>query len=275
MVLYQFDNAAQFLPAMEWCTNEIIDNVRIHSAASTPGMVCAQYYPNLNRLDIAVVDMGIGIKESLSESYDCSNDSEAITTALQRGVTRNKEVGQGNGLAGSQEILRLNGGSFTIWSGQALYRLHNSEQIGKFAEIPRVAGTGVFLQLDTQHNVNLRDTFIGNSDWSYINTECERIYKAGGLRIESECIHTRGRPTAQPLRRKIEALITESEEAIMVDFSNVSQASSSFLDELLGKLAFSLGEEQFHQKLRIVNASDHIINMANVVIHQRLSRGVK
>ncbi|MBN1875855.1 MAG: STAS-like domain-containing protein [Anaerolineae bacterium] len=146
--------------------------------------------------------------------------------------------------------------------------------IGKFFEIPRVAGTGIFLQLDTQHNVSLGDTFIGNSDWPYINTECERIYAVGGLRIESECIHTRGRPTAQPLRRKMEALITESEEPIMVDFSNVSQASSSFLDELLGKLALSLGEKQFHQKLRIVNASDHIMNMANVVIHQRLSRGI-
>ena len=53
LVLQQFENARDFLPAMEWCVNEVIDNVRLHAEAGSPGAVCAQFYPKQHRLDVA------------------------------------------------------------------------------------------------------------------------------------------------------------------------------------------------------------------------------
>jgi hypothetical protein len=35
LVLAQFDNAREFLPAMEWAVYEIIDNVRLHSSSES------------------------------------------------------------------------------------------------------------------------------------------------------------------------------------------------------------------------------------------------
>ena len=123
IVLQQFDGVGAFLDAFEWSVNEIVDNVFIHAQSSTPGVVCAQLYPTKKRLDIAVCDSGVGIKETLSQSQDLKSHSEALEKALQRGVTRDVAVGQGNGMAGSMTILKKNGGKLLVWSGDALFRM--------------------------------------------------------------------------------------------------------------------------------------------------------
>ena len=53
-------------------------------------------------------------------------------------------------------------------------------------------------------------------------------------------------------------------------FDGVSSPSSSFLDELLGRLAEKLGEEAFRRKFQIVNMTDRVRRMSDVVIGQRL-----
>jgi hypothetical protein len=101
-----------------------------------------------------------------------------------------------------------------------------------------------------------------------------RMEASGGFLIASECRHTAGRETAAPFRRKIESLIADAEEPIVLNFDGVTSSSSSFLDELLGRLAEKLGEEAFRHKIQIVNMTDRIRRMADVVIGQRLGRRV-
>lgn len=269
LVLHQFDNAADFLPAMEWSVYEIVDNVRLHAQASVPGVVIAQYFPQRQRLDIAICDTGRGIMASLSEGDELWSHGDAVTTALQRGVTRDPEVGQGNGLAGSLQILRLNGGEFRLWTGDVDYCLKEGEENG-FSELPEAPGTGVLLSLDTARPVRLEDTFMGDAGWSYITAEAERVQEAGGLRIIDSCVHTGGRETALPLRRKIEAMLPETDRPLILDFDGVRTASSSFLDELLGRLAAHIGAEQLRAQIRIVNAREAIRALSDVVIAQRL-----
>jgi hypothetical protein len=55
-----------------------------------------------------------------------------------------------------------------------------------------------------------------------------------------------------------------------LDFGGVEAASSSFLDELLGRLFDEMGEEAFTQKVRLINMPDDMVDMANVVIGQRV-----
>ena len=269
LVLRQFDNARDFLPAMEWAVYEIIDNIRLHSETPVPGVITAQYYPQRHRLDIAIVDAGRGIMASLGESWQLRSHGDAITTAIQRGVTRNPDIGQGNGMAGTCEIVRMNGGELHVWTGDADFMIRGRRDRG-FSQMPTVPGTGVFMRLDTRHSVSLGDTFISEPGWSYINYEAERLSDEGGIRVADECVHTGGREPATALRRKIEALIHELEEPLVLDFGGIDFATSSFFDELLGRLALGIGIDDFHEKIRIVNLSPELRAMANVAIGQRL-----
>ncbi len=89
------------------------------------------------------------------------------------------------------------------------------------------------------------------------------------------CSTTGTRPPAERLRRKILALLPEMEEPLVVDFGGVERASSSFLDELLGRLADHLGPEDFARRLEVKGMNQALRSMANVVIRQRLEGAPK
>ena len=139
LILHQFDDARAFLPAVEWAVYEIVDNILLHSETSVAGVVCAQYFPNKHKLEIAVCDWGRGVKASLGEVLEpWAGHGEAIKKAVQRGVTRDPAIGQGNGLAGSLEIAKLNGGLFGMRSGDITFRVVNGQERGfrEIAEFP-------------------------------------------------------------------------------------------------------------------------------------------
>ena len=270
LVLHQFENAREFIPAFEWAVYEVIDNIILHSETPVPGVVCAQYYPKTNIIDVAVCDMGRGIKASLSESYKFKDHKTAILKALERGVTRSLGAGQGNGLAGTFEIVKLNEGSFRIWSGNASFKLSPGEAEGQFEDLPSgIPGTGVNLRLKTDNPVPMNKTFMGKNSWSYIDKESERVCEKG-VKVLEECSYTGGRRPARYMRIKIENILPDMENGLQIDFSGVKSCSSSFLDELLGRLIADIGTASFNSKIKLVNATDEILDMANVVIHQRL-----
>jgi hypothetical protein len=266
LVLRNLDNAEAFLPALEWCVYEVLDNVRLHANVQVPGVVCAQVFPQLRRLDVAICDVGQGIRRSLSESHQIDTDEQALRMALQRGVTRNPQVGQGNGLAGSLEISRLNGGDFDLWSGNALYDLATDQ----VHPLPTVPGTGVLFSLDIDRPIRLEQTFIGDSGWSYLDVIATEADQDGRIVVRDECLNTGTRESAAALRRKISALLPRADGSLTLDFSAVERSSSSFLDELLGRLANELGPDAFWERIKLVNMAGQIADMANVVIHQRL-----
>jgi len=260
------------LPAVEWAVYEIIDNILRHADTKIPGAVCAQMYPNNNMLKIAICDVGRGILKSITESHSVFNHSEAISLAIERGITRNKDVGQGNGLAGSVEILKVNGGEFKLMSGDI--ELISKETLN-YISLPHFEGTIVQLSLMTDNSVELRDTEIagtGSSDsWNYLHFEIERLENAGGINIKDECVHVGGRGPAKLLRRKVLSLIPHQTETLILDFSGIEIASSSFMDELLGRLILEIGLEKFEDQFRLVNVNEIVSKIANVVIEQRLS----
>ena len=42
LVISLFEDAHKFLPALEWCVNEVTDNIIMHSESLTAGVLCAQ-----------------------------------------------------------------------------------------------------------------------------------------------------------------------------------------------------------------------------------------
>jgi anti-sigma regulatory factor (Ser/Thr protein kinase) len=265
-------NARAFVPAMEWTVNEIIDNIMVHSATVLPGLVSAQYYPEQRRMRIGITDAGLGIRATLAERYPFMKDFEAIDKAIERGVTRNLEVGQGNGLAGTVEIASLNRGDLAILSGNGFFRA-NSSSTNRGRSNINIQGTVVSLNLDTDRPVDLMQTFMAESamGWSYFDAEAQRLVEGDGLLIRDEVVHTRGRGPAKALRNKICCLL-ESLEAgrkLRLDFAGVDSASSSFLDELLARLVIDLTQPVFREKIEVVNLSPTVRALAKAVTVQR------
>lgn len=270
LVLRQFENARDFIPALEWVIYETVDNIRLHADTAVPGAVCAQYFPAPQRLDVAICDLGQGISGSLEHHLDpWEGPGDAIKMALQRGVTRDQEIGQGNGLPGAVEIAEENEGEFRIWTDEVVYEIEDGEEQG-FQQRPAVDGTGVVVRFDTTNPVRLSDTFMGRPTWTYIDSEVQRLSKEGSLKVAEDCLNTGTREPAKRLRRKVQSLLPDMDGPLALDFDGVDSATSSFLDELLGRLFDELGQETFNQKIRLVNMPDDMVDMANVVIGQRV-----
>lgn len=278
LMLRRYDGARGFVPAVEWMTYEIVDNIVLHAQAASPGIVCAQYYEAGGRLEIAVVDLGRGVRASLSETRAVADDAAALGLAVTRGVTRSSLVGQGNGLAGTLEIAKANGGTMNLCSGEAM--LQQIAGCQRFITTPPMPGTAIVLDLDTRRPVELTQTEVAGSgswqDWNYLIAEGERLAERGGLRVLDECAHVAGRPPALALRRKIEALLPDLEQPMVLDFDGIRMASSSFLDELLGRLVEAHGPEVLGARIQLKNVEPLIQRLAENVISQRLAgSGVK
>jgi anti-anti-sigma regulatory factor len=78
------------------------------------------------------------------------------------------------------------------------------------------------------------------------------------------------RGPAQRLRERVLLRLAQQTAPVRIDFEGVASASSSFLDELLGRLANQLGLTAFRQRIRVTGLSETLSRMANVVINQRL-----
>jgi len=278
IALAAVDNGAAFIPALEWLANEILGNILTHAASETPGVVCAQYRPKHQRFDIGICDMGRGLLGSLQPTFpEVRSYGLAIDKAIERGVTRDPAIGQGNGMAGSYEIVRLNGGTYQIWTGDVVYELNKGNRRPGFQAMPPVLGTGVMFSLDTSKPVDLASTWIASGldvESIFLNSQADAAADTG-LDVAAECLHTGGRLPAKLLRRKIQGLLPAMDgESLILEFSGVRSAASSFLDELLGRLADEdpRGQAIFDGPIRVQGMNPTVQAMANVVVAQRLEQ---
>jgi anti-sigma regulatory factor (Ser/Thr protein kinase) len=272
LVVRHAADSRSILPAIEWAVNEVTDNVELHASAATPGIFCARLYSGSNRLEVAIVDQGVGIRASLGSAIAAGSDGEAIARALQRGVTRDPLVGQGNGLPGTKEIIMENRGDLMLWSGAAMFRITGGQDRG-YVAVSGSAGTGIVLNFHIDRPIDLRRTFIAGMAFDYIERQADEA-AAHGLLVREQVSSTRARAPARLLRQKVLALLPDIEVPLVLDFVGIESAASSFLDELLGRLASGLGETRFRQQIQILNMTPLVGQIANVVIEQRL-RGLK
>ena len=119
--------------AIEWALNEIADNVLVHAESPVGGLVQVTTFNKKNQqVAFVVADAGLGIPTTMRTTHmELVADSDALFQAIREGVTRDKSVGQGNGLFGTLEICRVSGGTFSIGSGQGL--LYYNEDRGVHA----------------------------------------------------------------------------------------------------------------------------------------------
>ncbi len=105
--------------------SEVCQNIIEHS--ENTGFVGIQKYRfqkrEKNVVKIAVMDLGIGFRESLSERFSAANDLEAIEKALVHGFSRYRDEGRGHGLASVRRFIGQWNGKITIRSGTARFSI--------------------------------------------------------------------------------------------------------------------------------------------------------
>ncbi|MCE7998593.1 MAG: DUF4325 domain-containing protein [Rhodobiaceae bacterium] len=261
---------------IEWAINEITDNVINHAESSVGGFIQVTNHRQREQIEIVVCDGGIGIPESLSGSFPSMTDSERLYEAIKEGVTRDKSFGQGNGLYGSLTIAGKSGGELNIASGYA--SLKSSDRTGLTSEtqaIP-VNGTVVASRFGYGDKVDLSDALVISGRTfvpvDYIETHFESD-PDGNIQflIKNESEGFGSRAAGEPVRRKLGNVINaqEGDGVVILDFSDVPLVSSSYADEVVGKLFVELGPLEFMRRIKIQNVDPLVKGLVDKAVMQR------
>lgn len=290
--LRHFSRIASFkkgvFEALEWALNEVADNVLVHSGGATGWIQLAQQ-PKKHQIEIVVVDCGRGILDSLREGHpELKNDAAALEKAVEKGVTRNSNIGQGNGLAGTLRIAIAAGGFANLYSGQGLLRYFPKDTLNtlNFSGIPHrsasehlhietvsyVQGTIVSLTLPTNRDLDVAHALWGRSPTSvfenqYLSETGEQIT----YRVADEATGFGNRASAKPLRIAVENLISQfPDQKVSIDFTGVNIVSASFADEFVARLAKSIGVMTFFSRVNVNGMNDFVRRTMDAVMEQRL-----
>lgn len=262
------------LSGLEWCLNETMDNVLVHSEAPK-GFVMAQYHQTNKLFSVAIFDYGIGIYNSLKNSkYHPRTKADAITLALQERITRDESIGQGNGLWGLHQIIEENKGTLKITSHGAQYQMVfeengniKNEAFDKGNALlfdSNVGTTLIDFQVSTNNAIDIEKALHGHE---IIDLWEENLENDNGdylIDVSTLSQGTGTRPAAEELRNIILNLAINRKNRVVLDFSHVSTISSSYADELIGKMISKYGLLFFNKKIEIIN-----LNKTNSTILER------
>lgn len=271
LVLTASDIDRSVLKAMEWSLNEITDNVINHAGKSAYGFIQATWFKNQKSIEFVVADGGVGIAKSLGEH----DHKIALEKAVQEGVTRNKQTNQGNGLFGSYRIAANSHGNFNIFSGFATLVL---DQDGSFkiasSKVP-FKGTVVrwTMRTDASDVLNRALVFKGRPIDTALDY-MERIYESAGgsfsVSVKDKFSSLGSRSAGKAAYTYLKNILQNTDiSGLTVDFSGVSVISSSFADEVFGRLFVDLGPMVFMGRVRFLHANAEVLTIIDRAIVQR------
>lgn len=152
---------------LTYSVREMVRNVVEHSEANQFG-ICAQYWPTKNKVEVAILDRGIGLRRSLKNNphLDASDDKRAINYALMPAVSgkafkgaRTKQRGywanSGFGLYMTSRICR-NGGTFFVASGSTGMLLTKKTEAKRYFNCA-FGGTAIRMVVRTDQISDLKD----------------------------------------------------------------------------------------------------------------------
>lgn len=163
--------------ALTFSIREIMRNVYEHSKSKSIEY-CAQYWPSYNKVEIAIVDNGMGLRASLIDNphIEIESHCDGIQQALMPAISSKNYKGaiidkndpwhnSGFGLYMINRICRL-GGSFIICSGDHAIKLDDNGK--EHIDLPHICrGTAVRMVLNTSHLTALGDMLAKFRDEGY------------------------------------------------------------------------------------------------------------
>jgi hypothetical protein len=188
--------------------------------------------------NFCVCNAGIGIPHSLRSGHkDIISDQEALDKAIREGVTRDKRIGQGNGLYGSWRITQISGGSFEIHAGNACLvswpdAVHIRPEMIPFHRSLVIASISYRKALSLEEALK----FGGRSHDLVDHVQVAYEEDEEGLLVFPLACEAQGfgsRAAGMPVRQKLRNLIRIcGGRRIGIVFSDVPIISSSFADEV-------------------------------------------
>ena len=267
------DLSRDSLKALKWSLDEITDNVLQHAESKVGGFLQATTFTQSGCVEFVVADAGATIPRTL----EYQNHKQAIERAIQEGVTRNKKTNRGNGLFGAYQIATLSGGSFEIVSGKGLLTAFG-EAVRFGEEKIFFPGTVVASRIDcTQPDLLSRALrFEGkphDPGFDYI----EQVYEKDDgtdlvFQMSNEAASLGSREAAKSVAIKLQNLLKMNPSSrITVDFHDVHIVSSSFADEVFGKLFKEMGPLAFMSRVEFKNVDKTVRSLIDRSIKQRAS----
>lgn len=257
------------LRAVEWSLGEITDNVLSHAETTTGGFVQATVYES--RIEFVVADAGVGIPSTLS----IYNHERALRSAVTEGQTRDSSSNAGNGLFGSYQVASLSEGQFEIHSEHAhlYFDRHSGGPKTRNEPVP-YRGTSVRCAIGPTE-AQLLDRalrFEGRSHRPLFNYLERTFGTERGEMVYAVVEHAKqdlgSRNGGARVRRQLENLLRE-EDHVVLDFRGVSVISSSFADEVFGRLFVDLGPRAFMSRIVLRNVDPTIDGLIDRAIVQR------
>lgn len=269
--------------ALEWTVNEITDNVLNHAQAERGGLVQINTFTGQHKMKLVVSDGGRGIPAAMREAFPQLRDPEAITEAMKPGVTSPRDAGQGNGLAGSARIAEYAHGSFKILSGRAglyVYRDERGTYRVQKTQAPRghkFPGTTVMVELLTDVEFDIeealaldgrRSPMLDVVDLRYATDEGTLL-----VRVCDESLGVGTRHAGAELRRKCKNLLAaEPNKRLILDWEGIPLVSSSFADEVIGKLFVELGFTAFTSRVGHTGTEPLVASLLDRAVMQRVTQ---
>ncbi len=265
------------LAALEWSIQEITDNVLNHSDCNLGGILQVNTFELNRKVAVGVADSGRGILASLREGHpELHNDTDAVYKALETGVTRGSKHGQGNGMSGALRIAVRSGGHIEITSGRAQV-VCRPEESRPYPRGPQQSfvGTFVYFELALDSELELSEALAFDGAPHRPSDIVETLYETedGGaimLQLREEQVGFGSRMAGRQIRRKcLNLLNAEPTKPLLLDWDGVPVISSSFADELVGKLFATLGPLGFSARIRNVGMRRVVHGLIDKAIMQR------
>lgn len=156
--------SSDFFNSLSYSLRELIRNVFEHSGSDRM-LYCAQYWPAKQKVEVCILDRGVGIRQSLglNPNFRFRTDKEALEMSLWPGVSGKTHLpsasgewaNSGYGLYMTSRLSR-HGGNSAIASGDACIVLSKSMRKENFSTC--LKGTAIRMNLDTTEigNVSAR-----------------------------------------------------------------------------------------------------------------------
>ncbi len=146
--------------AVDTILSEITENVFHHAQSPTGAYLCCQSYDD--RLSAAIVDLGDGIRNRLSDTPELERKIEEhggpLQAAIAPRVTTRPAHNSGYGLALTSELVRQNAGSLRIRS-QWDCLVQKGSQIEESVEVQRWPGTVIYLTVERQGRLDVNAVY--------------------------------------------------------------------------------------------------------------------
>lgn len=260
-----------------WSINEVMDNVIQHSGVGR-GFVMAQLNKKCSRLDICIYDYGLGIYKTLINSdFKPKSAVDAITLSIKEGVTRDKRIGQGNGLWGLHNIISQNNGRLSIISGKGGIFFSDYGGIAKpYNEIVILnkdnQSTTVSFILNLDKKISLKEALKGHDTTDMFIENLKGEFGDLIYRIAKVGSGTGTRESGLLMKNELINIYNSTKSKVVIDFDEVGIISSSFADEFIGKLIDEIGFYQYQSIFQIVNMNKGIQTIFEASLKKRLGK---